>query len=304
MPLFTDSTELRILIVGGDSPLAHAIGDTLQYSKSMVESLVNGRVKVYAPPAESMDITWTDKVISIVGEYRPHLIINTAQIGTLQSCEADPMYAREVNSEGPFSLALAANAYDAWLVHFSTAYVFHGSNGPYKDTDPVFPVQFYGTSKALGESVVRQIAPDRSTVIRLGWLYGPRYRSRGGDVVELGATSAPADRLGAISYLPHVSGRLVGHFGTGFTPGVFNLAPLSVNNASWYDVLLPHYPKLKPIRDTGRSSIHDGVIPRSVGMIPSPGWEIPDPDMGIEDYRFHLATGERTSSWSVFTSIG
>lgn len=298
MPHSFDSTELRVLLTG-ESPLARSINETLYSGRVYVRSVTGRHVNVANPGKSTLDVSSPDSVFKYVADFRPHVIVNTAQIGALQQCEADPAYASEVNSEGPAYLALAANAYDSWLVQFSTAYVFHGIRGPYRVSDPVFPVQWYGQSKLLGESVAQQIAPDRTTIVRLGWLYGPHYRSHASDVINLGALVVPADKLGALSYIPHVAARVVSHLTDHFEPGVFHIAPREGNSLSWYEVMVEHFPTIKPVSDTGSDHIHLGVIPRSVGLVASEGWEIPDPDQGLEDYRFYQATGDEPSSWFI-----
>jgi dTDP-4-dehydrorhamnose reductase len=232
----------------------------------------------------------------MVADYRPDVIINNAQIGDLEQAESDPIYAREVNSEAPLTLALAANAFDSWLVQLSSCYVFEGNQGPYTTDHPLYPVQWYGVTKMLGENVVRQIAPDRSTVVRLGWLYGYGYDSVATSVVLYDATMATDYRSGALSYIPHVATRIAEKLTAPLVPGVFHLGP-HAGSLSWYQALKPFRKGLMKLNDSGVGYSVEGVRPRSLGLVASWGWDIPDPEWGVEAMMFQKATNEQIA-WS------
>ncbi|HYE91755.1 MAG TPA: sugar nucleotide-binding protein, partial [Terriglobales bacterium] len=61
----------------------------------------------------------------------------------------------------------------AFLVHYSTDYVFNGrASSPYRTDDPIDPIGAYGRSKALGEKLIREsLCPH--LIIRTSWLYAP-----------------------------------------------------------------------------------------------------------------------------------
>ena len=70
------------------------------------------------------------------------------------------------------SLARFAARQGAWLVHYSTDYVFDGnSNAPYREDDAVAPQNVYGASKLAGEVAVRE-SGCRHLILRTSWIYG------------------------------------------------------------------------------------------------------------------------------------
>ena len=65
----------------------------------------------------------------------------------------------------------------AWLVHYSTDYVFDGTGTRgYVESDPVAPQSVYGRTKALGEAAVRAVCAQH-LIFRVAWVYGVRGRN-------------------------------------------------------------------------------------------------------------------------------
>ncbi|HSV36106.1 MAG TPA: NAD(P)-dependent oxidoreductase, partial [Ramlibacter sp.] len=59
----------------------------------------------------------------------------------------------------------------AWLVHYSTDYVFSGEGErPWRETDPAEPLNVYGRSKLAGELAIARLCP-RHLIFRASWLF-------------------------------------------------------------------------------------------------------------------------------------
>src|SRR3989442_4337176 len=86
------------------------------------------------------------------GQVRPELVFNCAAYNAVDGAEGDPETARLVNSVGAGMIAAACRRHEARLVHFSTNFVFDGSQSrPYVETDPTGPLGAYGRSKLGGD---------------------------------------------------------------------------------------------------------------------------------------------------------
>ena len=71
-------------------------------------------------------------------------------------------------------LAEAAREAEAWLVHYSTDYVFDGEKRtPYTEDDTPNPINVYGRTKWNGEQALRDVG-ERSVVLRTSWVYSNR----------------------------------------------------------------------------------------------------------------------------------
>jgi dTDP-4-dehydrorhamnose reductase len=92
----------------------------------------------------------------------------------VDKAESDTEKARLINGVAAGALAEAAKEVGAWMVHYSTDYVFDGNkNTPYIESDPPKPLGAYGRTKLEGDEAVRA-AGGNHLIFRLCWVYGTR----------------------------------------------------------------------------------------------------------------------------------
>jgi len=109
-----------------------------------------------------------------VQKIRPDAIVNAAAYTAVDKAESDADAARVVNAEAPGVLAEAASAAGAWLIHYSTDYVFDGSGSkPWEETDPTGPLSVYGRTKLEGEQRIAALCA-RHLILRTSWVYAAR----------------------------------------------------------------------------------------------------------------------------------
>jgi dTDP-4-dehydrorhamnose reductase len=102
------------------------------------------------------------------------VILNAAAYTAVDQAESEPDRCQRINGVAPGVLAEEANQLGAWLVHYSTDYVFDGKkNAPYSETDAPNPLGAYACSKLAGERAVQQVA-GRYLIFRLCWVYSAR----------------------------------------------------------------------------------------------------------------------------------
>lgn len=156
----------RILVTGASGQLGRAL-----------VALLGPRVAWSGGSAE-LDVRDATAVSRRVGEVRPDVVVNASAYNKVDAAESEAAEALAVNAAGPAHLARACRDAGALLVHVSTDYVFDGaSRRPYREEDPVHPLQVYGASKLAGETEVL-LAGGRSLVVRTSTLFGPAPRTR------------------------------------------------------------------------------------------------------------------------------
>jgi dTDP-4-dehydrorhamnose reductase len=104
---------------------------------------------------------------------KPDVIVNAAAHTAVDKAESEPDFARSLNSLAPAVLAAEAIKLNAWLVHYSTDYVFNGSgNVPWQETDATGPLSVYGVTKLEGEGAVA--TNPKHITLRTSWVYAAR----------------------------------------------------------------------------------------------------------------------------------
>jgi dTDP-4-dehydrorhamnose reductase len=105
---------------------------------------------------------------------KPDVIVNAAAHTAVDKAESEPDFAAALNAESPRVLALQAKALGAWLVHYSTDYVFDGSGSHARDENaPCGPLSVYGRTKLDGEEHIRA-SGCRHLIFRTSWVYAAR----------------------------------------------------------------------------------------------------------------------------------
>jgi len=120
------------------------------------------------------DLTDLARIAQTVRAVAPDIIVNAAAHTAVDRAESEPELARTLNALAPGVLAQEAQRCGAWLVHYSTDYVFDGSgDAPWRETDPTGPLNIYGQTKLEGEAAIAA-AGCRHLIFRTSWVYAAR----------------------------------------------------------------------------------------------------------------------------------
>jgi dTDP-4-dehydrorhamnose reductase len=120
---------------------------------------------------ELLDITNTVEIDYIFDKYHPTVLVNTAAMTQVDTCETHQSECMEINVAALTSLSKACNTHKTHLIHLSSDFIFNGKRGLYKETDTPSPVNYYGTSKEEGEKLVMKLARQWS-IVRTSLVYG------------------------------------------------------------------------------------------------------------------------------------
>ena len=122
----------------------------------------------------SVDFSEPESLAHVVRTVAPQLIVNAAAYTAVDKAETDRELAHAVNAAAPAVLAREAALIGAWLVHYSTDYVFNGQGQmPWTEEQSPDPLSVYGATKLEGEqSIVRSGC--RHLIFRTSWVYAAR----------------------------------------------------------------------------------------------------------------------------------
>jgi dTDP-4-dehydrorhamnose reductase len=140
-------------------------------------------------------------IAATVRTYAPDVIVNSAAYTAVDKAESEPEQAQRVNAEAVAVLAHEAQQLGAWLVHYSTDYVFDGSGTqPWLETDTVGSLSVYGASKLAGEQAI-QASGCKQLIFRTSWVYAARGNNFAKTMLRLAqerdSLSVIADQFGA-----------------------------------------------------------------------------------------------------------
>jgi len=140
---------------------------------SAIQRLAPAAIQLLPLRHADLAIEDAQAVERVVARERPEWIVNCAAYTQVDRAESEPEAAQRVNAIGPANLARAARQTGARLLQISTDYVFDGrATRPYREDDPVGPLNVYGRSKLAGEQAVRDILPQAHLIVRTQWLFG------------------------------------------------------------------------------------------------------------------------------------
>ena len=120
------------------------------------------------------DFSQPEGIRDTVRALRPGIIVNAAAHTAVDKAESEQEFARLLNATTPGVLAEEAGRLGAWLVHYSTDYVFDGSGSrPWVETDAPAPLSCYGRTKLEGERHIQQ-SGCKHLILRTSWVYAAR----------------------------------------------------------------------------------------------------------------------------------
>jgi dTDP-4-dehydrorhamnose reductase len=206
-----------------------------------------------------LDVCDRRAVLERVAALRPAAIVNCTAFNDVDRAEDEPVEALRVNAFAVRTLAEAARAAGAALVHYSTDFVFDGeTDRPYREEDPPNPQSAYACSKLLGEWLAAGVP--RHYVLRVESLFGgpaEPVRPTSVDRIVEGILAGRevrvfADRTVSPSYNDDVAGATRALLERGAAPGLYHC--VNSGSCTWLELALEVgrqlgvEPRLLPVR--------------------------------------------------------
>lgn len=167
---------MRILLLGANGQVGHALRTALVARGEVVAATRTGTLGD-GSACEIADFDQPGQVHDLVTRIAPTVVVNAAAHTAVDRAESERDAAFRANAETPAAIAQACLARDAWLVNYSTDYVFDGQGTrPYREDDATAPLGVYGASKLAGEDAIRASGA-RHHILRTAWVYGAHGRN-------------------------------------------------------------------------------------------------------------------------------
>jgi len=213
---------------------------------------------------------------SLIQDYQPNIIVNAAAYTAVDQAESDKDKAELVNTDAVGVMAHEAKDLDAWLIHYSTDYVFDGEKlNAYVESDPTSPINIYGNTKCKGEELITS-SGCKHLIFRTSWVYGSHGNNFAKTMIRLfqekDELSVVNDQIGvptSAELIADVTSACLMQSLQKDTDlsGVYHLAPNG--NTSWYGFA-------EYLCEKGKFIV-DGMSNCSVGLSPIPTLQYPTP---------------------------
>jgi dTDP-4-dehydrorhamnose reductase len=220
---------VKVLLIGGSGQLG-----------SEIRSHWTGD-QIVAPIHAELDLADTASVERALENASPDLVVNCAAFHNVDTCEAQPERAFEINALAVDRAAAACSLRGVAFMTISTDYVFDGcKDEPYTEEDCARPICAYGASKLAGEHLVMR-RETSAYVVRTCGVYGLiASRSKGHTFIDRIITQARAgDTVRVVNDVvssPTYAGDLAIALREIVAKGVYGLYhACNVGPVSWYD---------------------------------------------------------------------
>ncbi|OOF20387.1 dTDP-4-dehydrorhamnose reductase [Salinivibrio sp. IB574] len=158
---------MRVLLFGTDGQVGWELQRSLSY---LGDLFCVGRDH----PDYEGDFLEPSGLVRTIEAIKPDVIVNAAAYTAVDKAETDQENAHKINVESVLALAKAAEKHQAWLVHYSTDYVYDGSGDlPRSEETPTAPINVYGKTKEASERAIRAHC-SRYLIFRTSWVYAAR----------------------------------------------------------------------------------------------------------------------------------
>ena len=193
---------------------------------------------------DKLDVAMPETVERALTNLDFDVLVNCTGYHKTDEVEDNAALAFAVNAHAVQAMARVCAAKRARLVHISTDYVFGGGiecATPLREDDPTAPVNVYGASKAMGETLAR-LASDDVVILRVASLFGVAGASgKGGNFVETmirvgrekGALRVVDDQTMSPTATADVAGVILRMLTEGCAPGLYHV--VNAGSATWFD---------------------------------------------------------------------
>ncbi|WP_213876591.1 dTDP-4-dehydrorhamnose reductase [Pseudomonas sp. dw_358] len=227
---------MKILLLGKDGQ----IGWELQRALAPLGEVI-ALDRHTAAGGLSGDISRLDALRTTLRLVMPDVIVNAAAFTQVDSAETQRHEATLINTLAVGVMAQEAERQGALLVHYSTDYVFNGTNNrPWTETDVAEPLNHYGMSKLGGEQAI-QLSGCRHLILRTSWVYSARRSNFAKTILRLAAErdslNVINDQVGAptgAALLADVAAQLIpAVHRDGAVGGLYHVC--NAGETSWYE---------------------------------------------------------------------
>lgn len=213
-----------------------------QLGTDLIATLRQSGCGIIAPTRSTLDVEEIEQLFGRLVDIDFDVLVNCSSYHKTDEVEDNASRAVAVNAHAVAEMAKACAAKRSRFFHISTDYVFGGLPAcePLDESASAAPVNVYGASKLLGESLAR-IHHEDPVILRVASLFGVAGASgKGGNFVETmirlarekGVVSVVNDQIMSPTYTSDIA-QWIAEILTGVPGGVYHA--VNTGEVSWYE---------------------------------------------------------------------
>jgi dTDP-4-dehydrorhamnose reductase len=169
-------TRGRVLITGGTGLLAVNWACAIRDEMDVILGTHNHSTKIKGVKESKLNLSDIIKLNGQIQEIRPDIIIHTAGLTNVETCEKNPELAFHINAQIAENVSIVASKNNIKLIHISTDHLFSNSMNLFHEESETSPINEYAKSKLLAEELVLKVNPSAIIVRTNFFCWG--YKNR------------------------------------------------------------------------------------------------------------------------------
>lgn len=171
-------THKKLLITGASGFLGWNLAQLAAQDWQVYGTYARHAIALPQGTAIPVDLTDSASLKTLFEELKPEAVIHAAAQSQPNICQSQPEQAYNINVTASVQIAKYCAQANIPLVFTSTDLVFDGLRPPYRETDPVSPINRYGEQKVAAEQALQACYP-LVTIARMPLMFGPSSPASG-----------------------------------------------------------------------------------------------------------------------------
>lgn len=164
---------MKILLLGANGQVGFELQRALAPLGEVVPATRSGKLPGGAD-CLAVDLGADDSLARALEPAKYDVLVNAAAHTAVDRAEDEAQLAQRINGDALGEIGAWAKRHGAFVVHYSTDYVFDGQGTrPYREDDATGPLGVYGRTKLAGEQALRDSGCDH-LILRTAWVYAAR----------------------------------------------------------------------------------------------------------------------------------